>query len=147
MVSHFVPRKFLSIFYASWNKMLWIIYLLNLKKWIFVGSMIKTLHVVPRSWAWSQRMSEPKQKTTIRLKRLIYLQLHQQRAFLSRKSHRATCIPRRRASNKISSNQTFNQGKKDFFCNNFASITASEETLPMIKNVSREDPGNCFRNI
>lgn len=71
----------------------------------------------------------------------------QQRAFLSCKIQRTTCIPRSRASNKISSIQTLSQTKRDFFCDNFASITASEETLPMIKKVSRDEPCSCFRTI
>ena len=79
--------------------------------------------------------------------RTVSLQFYQHKAFLSRRNHRATCIPRSRASNKISSSQTFNRTNKDLLCNNLASITASEEIFPMIKNVSREDSCNCFRTV
>lgn len=50
-----------------------------------------------------------------------------------------------RASNKISSNQTLKRRKKDLLCNNFASITALEETLPIITNDSGEDPCSCIK--
>lgn len=63
-------------------------------------------------------------------------------AFLSCKSHKATCIPHSRTSSTMSSNITLNQVKRDLLCDTFASMRASEETLPIMKNVSREDPCN-----
>ena len=71
----------------------------------------------------------------------------QARDFLSCKSHKAICIPKSRTSNKISSKKTFNQHNNDLFCNDLASMTASDETFPMIRNVWREDACNCSINI
>lgn len=68
----------------------------------------------------------------------------QDNTFLSCKSHKAVCIPQSRISSKILSNFTLNQVKSDLLCDIFASMTASEETFPMIKNVSRDDPCNWW---
>lgn len=71
---------------------------------------------------------------------------HNVKAFWSFKSHSAICIINNRASSWNSSNQTSAWDRKDLHCTNFDSITASEETLPMIRNVSEEDPCICSRN-
>lgn len=74
-------------------------------------------------------------------------QFHQSKAFLRCKSHKASCNVKIRASNITSSNQTFNQLAKDLLPDNFASITASDDTFPMMRNVSSEDPCNCWQTI
>lgn len=40
----------------------------------------------------------------------------------------------------------FSQVKSDLLCNIFASMTASEETFPITKNVSKDDPCNWSRH-
>lgn len=68
--------------------------------------------------------------------------LDQDNVFRSCRSHHAICIPQSRISIKILSNRTLNQVTSDLLCAIFASMTASEETFPMTKNVSRDDPCN-----
>ena len=70
-------------------------------------------------------------------------QFHQSKAFLRCKSHKASCNVKNRASNITSSNQAFSQHVNDLFSDNFASITASDDTFPIMRNVSSEDPCNC----
>lgn len=71
---------------------------------------------------------------------------HDIKAFWSFKSQNAICITNNRASSRNSSKQMSTRERKDLFCNNFDSTTASEETLPTIKNVSWEDPCIYSRN-
>lgn len=108
-----------------------------------------------QSHVWRQRMranmagQKQRGKRKLRFQKSVYsdFQFKPGKDLLSCKSHNAICIPKSRASNKISSSHTSNRHNKDFLCNFFASTTASEETFPIMKKVSREEPCNCLSCI